>query len=155
MFGMPAWLFWLILAIAMLIVEGMTVNMTTIWFAVGAIVALLLSLWDIGIFTQVTVMIIVSAFCLMIFLLLVRPRMNRAKNVATNADRLLDQEGLVTEVIDPLRGTGRVKVIGQDWGAITEHSEILPVDTPVRVVALRGIKLLVKPLDSEDERKSL
>ena len=97
--------FWLIAIALLLLVEFATSALTTIWFAGGALIALLCAVAGGPVWLQVLLFIAGSA----VLLVLTRPiavKMLRKGTVATNADSLIGQEAVVTEKIDNLRSTG-------------------------------------------------
>lgn len=145
-FGFEAWIFWLVFLIIFLVVEAATVNMTTIWFATGCLVALGLDLLGATPTAQFIVMLIVSSFSLMFFLLYIKPRLRRGGNriEATNADRLIGQAAVVTEGIDPVAGQGLIKAGGQMWSAVSESGETIAAGKAVRIIAIRGVKAVVR-----------
>ena len=81
---------------------------------------------------------------------LIRPIINKygfgTKKVKTNQDALIDKKGIVTQEINYVENTGRVKIDGDDWKAATKNDEIIKVGTTVKVVAIDSIILFVKPL---------
>lgn len=147
--GVSAWLFWLILLIVFLLVEAFTFNMTTIWFAAGSLAALVLALLGQQIWLQATVMVLVSAVTLLLFILVIKPRLSGSltkPSEPTNADRIIGQEGLVLEKLDPIAGTGLIKVKGQTWSSVSEDQSEIAADSKVIVVAIQGVKAVVRPL---------
>ena len=145
-FGFEAWIFWLVFLIIFLVIEAATVNMTTIWFATGCLVALGLDLLGATPTVQFIVMLIVSSISLMFFLLYIKPRLRRGGNriVATNADRLIGEAAIVTEGIEPVAGKGQIKVGGQIWSAVSESGQTISAGKDVRIVAIRGVKAVVR-----------
>jgi len=135
---------WLVVLALCFILEGMTYSLVCIWFAGGALIALLTSLLGFNMPVQFAVFVIVSA----LLLLLVRPmavRMTAAKKVRTNADRVIGQEGIVIREIDPIIGEGQIKVIGQIWSAKPEDGKsVIAPDMRVEVTGIAGVKAIVK-----------
>lgn len=134
---------WLILAIIFIIIEAITVGLTTIWFAAGALIALLLSLLKAPAIAQVAVFLIVSLVLLgttrKIFV-------NKLKTGSekTNVDALVGEEGVVLEDITP-HNTGLVKVKGQSWTAVASDKDAtISKGETVKVKAIEGVKLIVK-----------
>lgn len=148
-FGFEAWMFWLAFVVIFLVIEAATVNLTTIWFAAGCLVALVLDLLGATPTVQFIVMLIVSSVLLMFFLLYVKPRLRSGKNriVPTNADRLIGQPAVVTDRIDPITGKGLVQTGGQVWSAVSESGQPVDGGTKVRIVAIRGVKAVVSPVE--------
>lgn len=136
------WVVWLVLFIASIILEAVSFQLFSIWFALGAVAALVASLFDIHVAWQIAIFIVVSGAALGATRPLVR-KMQR-KQEPTNADRYVDQPGVVLEEIDNIKGTGQVKVLGQVWTARTKDGTEIPKDASVRTVAIEGVKLYVE-----------
>ncbi len=143
-----SYLIWLAIAAVLLIVEAMTVNMVTAWFAGGALVAMILSVLDLAIEVQIISFLIVSAILLALFLIVVKPRLSAKNKVVepTNADRLIGCHGIVSSTIDNLHNSGRVEVKGQDWSAQSIDGSTITVGTEIVVKEIKGVKLIVTAL---------
>lgn len=105
--------FWLIALIVLLVGEAITIGLTFVWFAVGALGALIVSVLGGALWLQVVVFLALSG----VTLALARPvfaRFLKTSHAATNADRVIGQTAVVTEQIDNLSGTGQVNVAGTD-----------------------------------------
>ncbi|MCD8299712.1 MAG: NfeD family protein [Clostridiales bacterium] len=139
--------FWLIIFVIMVVIELATMGLVSIWFAAGALVALLLGFTRVGFPIQTIVCLIVAA----VFIILVRPVARKHFNhsrVRTNAQSLIGESGVVMEEIDNLRSVGRVNVKGQEWAAMNAAGdEKLPEGTSVIVREIRGVKLIVDKKD--------
>lgn len=138
-------IYWLILFIVLLVVEIITLGLTTIWFAGGALVAFALSLLGASEVLQWAVFCVVS----LVLLFATRPwavrYFNNQKKEKTNVDSLLGKTAVVTSEIRNLEGKGEVFVNGVNWTARTEEdSEVIEKDTRVTVVAVQGVKLIVE-----------
>lgn len=145
-FGIPAWIIWTALLVIFLVFEALTLELVTIWFAIGSIVALLLSIFGAPVTVQVVVMLVVSIMLLVVFIYLIKPRLGAfgKKPEATNADRAIGSEGVVTTAIDPVQGTGLVRVRGQLWSAVSMDSQGISEGQPVVVKDIKGVKLVVE-----------
>ena len=136
---------WLVLFIFLVIVELSTVNLVSIWFAVGALVASVVSLFLDNWVIQVAVFGLVS----LLILVILKPFMKKFKGqkVATNLDRVIGQIGIVTEEIQKLM-PGEVKVGGRYWTAIANKK--IKKDAKVKVESIDGVKLVVREVKEED-----
>lgn len=136
-------IFWLGLLVVLLLIEAATMGLTTIWFAGGALVSFLAALFQIPLPVQIVLFIAVS----LLLLIFTRPaavRFMNQKTEKTNVYSLLGEKGMVTETIENLKGTGRVKVKGVDWTARTkEDGRVIPADTIVAIQEVQGVKLIV------------
>ncbi|MCL2531880.1 MAG: NfeD family protein [Oscillospiraceae bacterium] len=136
------WVIWLVLFIASIILEAISFQLFSIWFALGAVVALVASLLGAPIWLQILLFIVVSGAALGATRPLVR-KIQR-KQEPTNADRYVDQAGVVLEKIDNVKGTGQVKVLGQVWTARTKDGSEIAKGASVRTIAIEGVKLYVE-----------
>lgn len=135
---------WLILFVLLLIVEILTMGLTTIWFAAGALVAIFVSVIGFSLPVQVIVFLVVSVVTLILTRPLVMKYFNKDR-LRTNADRLIGQQAVVLEEIDTLRAKGRVEINGQEWSAKTSDPDmVIPEGKTVLVEAIQGVKLVVK-----------
>ena len=153
MFGIPAYLFWLIVVVLLVILEASTLSLTCIWFAAGAAAALLTALLSLGFWPQLILFTAVSAICLSA----VRPMALRhlnSKKTATNADRVIGKEALVIETIDNSRPAGQVRVDGQVWTArAADVHTVIAAGTAVRILQIQGVKLIVEPIPAATEAR--
>lgn len=133
---------WCGLLIVLLMVELATANLTTIWFAGGALVAWLATLFKAPLWLQLAIFFTVSIAALLLTRPLVKKMMAR-RVVPTNADRAVGKEAWVTTSVDNTRGEGIVNLEGSDWSAVSENGEVLTVGEKVVVKAIRGVKLVV------------
>lgn len=133
---------WMIVLVALVVGEAITVGLTFIWFAVGALGALLVSVLGVSIMVQIAVFLLLSTLSL----ILVRPaaaRLLKPGISPTNADRILGQTALVTQTIDNLAQTGQVKLSGQVWTARSENGQVIQEKTRVRILRIEGVKVVV------------
>lgn len=139
------WMMWLIVAVLFLVAEAVSEALISIWFVVGALIAMVMALLGAPFWSQILVMLLVSVTLIILFLKN-RDRMHLTTGFksATNADRVIGKQGEVIQAIDPVEGTGQVKVRGVVWSAMTEDDTRIPVGTSVKVLEIRGVKLLVE-----------
>ena len=134
---------WLLLTAALLVIEALTAGLTTIWFAGGSIVALILTFLGAPVWLQTGAFAAVSLILLLVTRPLALKYMNKGKG-ATSLDRMSGREVLVTEQIDNLRGTGEVQVDGQYWMARSADSDLtIEKGETARVRSIQGVKLIV------------
>lgn len=140
-------IYWLIAAGVFLVFEIVTMGLTTVWFAGGALMGALLAKLGLSLGIQIAAFVAVSAVLLFFTRPLARKYLN-SKTVATNADSLIGCTGIVIQTIDNLQAQGQVKVSGQVWSARTEgESGVLEEGTRVRILSISGVKLLVEPIE--------
>lgn len=146
--NIPVPVIWGALLILFLIVEGVTAGLASIWFAVGALAALIAALLHAPLWLQIVLFFVVSIVTLILTRPLARKYIN-GRRQATNADRILGMTGRVTETVDNIAGTGAVHVDGKYWTARTADGSIIPEGALVRADAIEGVKLIVSPLPAE------
>ena len=134
---------WLGVMIAFAVGEAVTVGLTSIWFAVGALGALITAGLGLGFWPQITVFIVLSG----ITLALVRPGYS-----ATNADRVIGTVGVVTQAVNNLAGEGLVNLAGQVWSARSKTEEVIPAGQEVRVLHIQGVKVIVEPVTADQTK---
>ena len=138
-------IFWIAALIFFIIVEAATVGLASIWFAIGALAALVCALFHGPIWLQVVWFLVVSV----VTLILTRPLVKKYVNgrvVPTNADRNIGRTAAVTERIDNLAATGAVKIDGVTWTARSlNDQQTIETGALVTVREIRGVKLLVEP----------
>lgn len=134
---------WLIAMVVLLVVEGVIPGLVSIWFAAGALVALLLSLIGAPLWLQGTAFLIVSLALLVLTRPLAKKYIN-SRTTPTNADRIIGKDCVVTEEIDNLRGTGAVSVDGKIWTARLEQVDgKAPKGAVVKALRIEGVRLIV------------
>ena len=140
----PMTAIWLAAMIVLLIIEGMVPGLISIWFALGALAALLSAILGAPIWLQVLWFVIVSV----VTLALTRPLAKKYVNgraVPTNADMLIGKECVVVEDIDNVKGEGAVSVGGKVWTARCVSDDLKAAkDDVLTVVRIEGVKLIVK-----------
>ena len=135
---------WVVLMIGFLVVEGIAPGLVSIWFALGALAALISALLGAQVWLQAVWFIVISVLALVITRPLAKKYVN-SRTQATNADMLIGQECIVTETIDKLHGTGAVSVAGKVWTARADDPEKIIEKGSVAVIErIEGIKLIVK-----------
>ena len=134
---------WLIAVVVFLIVEGIVPGLVSIWFAIGALAALLAAMMHAPLWLQIVWFLVVSVAALALTRPLAKKYVN-ARTQPTNADRILGKECVVKEEIDNLHGTGAVAVDGKVWTARMDEDGLTAREGEV-VVARRieGVKLIV------------
>ena len=137
-------IFWLAAVIVLGVMEAITVGLVTVWFAVGALAALISSLFGGPLWLQILLFIVVTAVTLVTTRPLVKKYFSKSSHKATNADMVIGKEAHVTEAIDNLMGTGAVKCMGKEWSARSENGEAIAEGETVTAVKIEGVKLIVK-----------
>jgi len=133
---------WLVIFIVLVIIELLTINLVTIWFAIATVFALLVDIITKNVMLEIIVFT-VSSFLL---LLLTKPLIGKIKVKrveATNLDMVINKVGIVT--VDILNDKiGEVKVLGKKWSAYSD-SEIKK-NEKVKILSIDGVKLRVEKI---------
>ena len=143
-------IFWAVAVVAFVILELATVGLASIWFALGALCALIAALLGAQLWLQIVWFVIISVATLLLTRPLAKKYIN-SKTMATNADRVIGRRAVVKERIDELSGTGAVLADGKMWSARTVDGRSAEPGDVVIVREIRGVKLIVEPPDAEAE----
>ena len=136
-------LVWLLAVVVFLVVEALVPGLVSIWFAAGALAALISAMLHAPLWLQILWFVLVSVASLALTRPLAKKYVN-ARTMPTNADRILGRDCLVTETIDNLRGSGAVSADGKVWTARMENeSETAAVGETVVIRRIEGVKLIV------------
>ena len=137
-------MFWLVLLVVLVVIELLTMGLTTVWFAGGALVASIAAIFNGPIALQVILFLLVSALLLFFTRPLAVKYFNKDR-VRTNAESLVGRQAIVISEIDNLQGIGQVNVGGMEWSARTMADGVkLPVGSVTTVLAINGVKLIVE-----------
>ena len=135
---------WLAVIVICLIIEAVTLGLTTIWFAGGALIAFIASLFRVPIAIQFFLFFIVS----LALLFLTRPIAIKYFNkdrIKTNVDTLIGKQDVVISEINNLKGEGTVILEGKEWTARSNAKhEILEDGMVVKILRIEGVKLIVE-----------
>jgi len=136
---------WLVLLIAFIVIELMTMGLTTIWFAGGTIIAIIAAAVNAPLAVQVILFLVISIL-LLLFTRPVAVKYFNKDRVKTNVESMLGRQAIVISDINNLEGIGQVTVGGQEWTARSADENInIPVGEVVKVLAVSGVKLIVEP----------
>ncbi len=136
---------WIVLTVVFAVIEALTLQIVTVWFAVGSIGAIIANVVHASPLVQLIVFVALSILTLVI----ARPYLKKlAKTNAqpTNADACIGKQAVVTEEINNTLGKGQAKIRGVIWTArSSEENTIIKEGEMVTVTAIEGVKLIVKP----------
>ena len=133
---------WVAVMVIFLIVEAATAGLTCIWFAIGALAALIAALFGAPLWLQIIWFFVISFVTLYLTRPLVKKYVN-SKSQPTNADMVIGKEALVTEAIDNVEGVGAVAVGGKVWTARSADGQPVETGSIVTVLRIEGVKLIV------------
>lgn len=134
---------WLVIFVLMVVIELVTLGLATIWFAGGAVIAFILALLGVPLKAQIVVFFVASFLLLFSTRPIAMKHLN-IKRTKTNVDELLGKHAVVTKEINNLKAEGQIMLNGIEWMARSEEDEIIPADTEVEVVEIKGVKAFVK-----------
>lgn len=135
---------WLIILVVLVVIELVTMGLTTIWFAGGALVAALISIPGTPLALQILVFLIVSGL-LLYFTRPVAVKYFNRDRIRTNVESMIGRQAIVISEINNLEGIGQVNTGGMEWSARSSyHNIVLPVGTVVTVLGVDGVKLIVE-----------
>ena len=135
-------IFWLIAMVVFAAAEAMTVSLVSIWFAVGALGAILVALTGGGLAFQVTVFLALAVALLLSLRGIVRkhftPRVTR-----TNVDSVIGATGIVLTPVNNIAALGQVQINGVEWSARSTDNTHIPAGAMVKVDKIEGVKVFV------------
>lgn len=136
---------WLVLLILFIFMEASTVSVVSLWFAAGALVAMVASFLGAQLWLQVLLFIVVSV-ALLFALRPVVKKLFTPKLTHTNIDSVVGSKGIVTGDIDNTMSQGQVKLGAMEWTARSTSGEPIPKGTQVTVDKIEGVKAFVTPV---------
>ncbi len=136
---------WIAVMVLMVVLEGVSAQLVSIWFVAGALVASIVSFFVPSFPIQLVVFVGVSLFLLAVTRPFVKKLKASTKVEPTNADRYIGKTAVVIEDIDEVTGGGQVKVGGSVWSAKSESGVSIRKDSKVTVKGIKGVKLIVEP----------
>ncbi|HIU74476.1 MAG TPA: NfeD family protein [Candidatus Pelethocola excrementipullorum] len=140
---------WLIILIVLLVVEVMTLGLSSIWFAGGALIAFLAALLGADLYIQIILFLAVSIL-LLIFTRPIAVRYLNGRTTATNVDSMIGSRAVVTGEINNLLGEGEIAVNGIPWSARSEQEDlIIEKGKIVEIVKIIGVKAIVREMKGE------
>ena len=137
---------WLAVMLISVSIELGTVSLTSLWFACGALVAMIASLLHAPLALQVVLFLSVSVALLFLLRPVVKKYLN-PRLVRTNVDAVIGTEGIVTAQVDNLKATGSVKLGALEWSARSTSGEVIEPGTRVKVDRIEGVKAYVTPAE--------
>lgn len=139
------WQVWLIIAGLFFIGEIATVGFLIFWFGIGALIAMVVSLFTSNIIIQTTVFVISST----ILIFATKPFVKKfadVKKTNTNVYSIIGKKALVIKTINPIHSIGQIKLNGEVWTAESENNEVIEEGSEVEVLEIKGVKAIVKPI---------
>lgn len=141
---------WLAIMAVLLIVEAACpIHLVSIWFAAGALVAMIISMLGGELWLQIIAFCIVSGALLAGLWPFIRKFLN-PHLTKTNVDSVVGSEGIVTADIDNLNAVGQVKLGGMEWTARSTSGANIPTGTRIRVDRIEGVKAFVSPAEVKE-----
>lgn len=137
------WQFWIILAGLFFVIEMATIGFLVFWFGIGALIAMVVSLFTSNLAIQTAVFVFSST----ILLFFTRPFVNkfsRNEDVQTNAYSIIGKRGIVVKDIDPISGKGQVKVGTEVWSAKSFDDRKIEKGLEVEILEIDGVKAVVR-----------
>lgn len=138
------WQFWIILAGIFFIIEMATVGFLVFWFGIGALIAMIISLFTSNLAIQTTVFILSSTILLFFTRPLVNKFSKKDEEVQTNAYSIIGKRGVVIKDIDPIRGKGQIQIGTEVWSAKSFDDRKIEKGIEVEILEIDGVKAVVK-----------
>ena len=136
---------WLAVVVFAIVLEAVTAALVSIWFVPAGVISMVLALLNLPIWLQLTAFLILSAVFVFVFRSWFCKGV-RKNDTRTNLDAVIGADARVIERICNIDGKGAVKVMGKDWSARSVDDEIYDEGDIVRVIEIRGVKLIVEKI---------
>lgn len=140
------WCFWLIVAGIFFVFEIITVGFLVFWLGIGALFAMITSIFTDNLIIQTAIFVVSSAILIPLTKPIADKFINKKDSISTNSYSLIGKHGVVTMDINPIEATGQVKVNGEIWSAKTEDETSIAKGTEVEILKIDGVKLVVNPI---------
>lgn len=138
------WQTWIIIAGFCFIIEIATVGFLVFWFGIGALIAMIVSLFTTNIAIQMIAFVISSTILIFFTRKFANKISKNDENIKTNAYSIIGKKGLVIKDIEPISGEGQVKVGTEVWSAKSANDVKIEKGTEVKVIEINGVKAIVK-----------
>lgn len=138
------WQVWIIIAGFFFILEMATVGFLVFWFGIGALIAMIISLFTSNIAIQTAVFVFSSTILLFFTRSFVNKFSKKDDEVQTNAYSIIGKRGIVIKDIDPISGAGQVKVGTEVWSAKSLDDRKIEEGLEVEIMEIDGVKAVVK-----------
>lgn len=140
---------WLAAMIILIIIEIVTVGLTTIWFAIGALVAIIVSMLGGGIILQLTVFLLIS-LGMLIFTRPLAIRYINNSRTRTNYEGIIGKVVRITQEVDNIAGKGAAVVNGQEWTVRSADDGIrMEAGSLAKIIDIKGVRLIVDKYEEE------
>ena len=138
------WQFWIILSGLFFVIEMATIGFLVFWFGIGALVAMVVSLFTSNIAIQTAVFVFSSTLLLFFTRPFVNKFTKKDNEIQTNAYSIIGKRGIVIKEIDPISGKGQVKIGTEVWSAKSSDNKKIEKGLEVEVLEIDGVKAIVK-----------
>lgn len=144
----PFWWVWIVAGLVVIMGEFFTPDFYLSCLGVGAVIAGLCGLGGLNIFWQIGAFIVISVGLLPFARKLAKWIKQRTPE-GVGSERYMGRTAVVTQDINNLKNTGKVRIEGDEWRAeADDEDEVIPPNEKVVVVSVRGTKLVVRRRDS-------
>lgn len=133
---------WLIVLVVCLIVEFATLGLASIWFAGGALLAMLIALIGGPLWLQILVFLVTS-IVLLVFTRPIATKYFNKNRIKTNVESIAGRQAIVTETIDNIKGMGQIVTGGMEWTARSFNDSIIEEGAVVTIERIEGVKAIV------------
>ncbi len=136
------WYMWLVVIAVLLIIEVFTMGLTTIWFCIGSIGGIIMSLLGFSTIWQIVVFAVVSIIAMLLFRPISIKYLNKVK-ATTNIDDLVGKVVVLTQDIDESNNLGKADLKGMEWTVFCDEKPAPKMGDKAIVRSIEGVKLVV------------
>lgn len=144
---MEPWQIWIIASLLFFIAEIFTVGFVVICFAVGGLGGAIAAACGLSVIWQIAIFAVATALCFFFLRPIALKLFFRKDDTKTNADAIIGRIGTVSEAIDPAADSGRVKIDGDDWKAVSADSQAIAAGEHVEIISREGLIVKVKQVN--------
>ncbi|MBO7421310.1 MAG: NfeD family protein [Spirochaetaceae bacterium] len=135
---------WVAVTIICIVIESLTLSLTTIWFGISSFVLVFLAFTPIPFGAQLFIFVAMSLVLLIFTRPVVKKKINQ-KQIATNYERIIGQIAIVTKKITAL-DKGSVKINGMEWTAAVKEDITLEKGSKCIIEEIAGVTAYVKQI---------
>ena len=138
------WQFWIILAGIFFVIEMATIGFLVFWFGIGALIAMIVSLFTSSLAIQTAVFVFSSTILLFFTRPFVNKFCNKEEEIQTNAYSIIGKKGIVIKDIVPMEGKGQIRIENEVWSAKSADDRKIEKGLEVEIIEIEGVKAIVR-----------
>lgn len=135
---------WLVITVICIVIEAVTLSLTTIWFAISAFLMIFIAFTPIPFVAQLTIFVVVALVLLVFTRPIVKKKLDQ-KKISTNYRRIIGQPAIVTKKISFME-KGIIKINGMEWTAAVSEEITIDAGSKCIIEKIEGVTAYVKKI---------